>query len=760
MVASLVGDVNIISETEAVDRIVETVQLAETNSAPFVFIIGAGFSRGLVPTVEDMVKDHLPMEVRTLKARTDDAGKSTAERSQLAGEFWREFVRRNEAGLRKHNLFFDLSETGFPKDTENSAKAYQAAFDHRFAGALNEPKLARNFLRKVMRLARPRLNTAHFFLGSLLGELSVLEDRRGPNGEETPRFKPGVALSRLILTTNFDPFLQTALQFVGRPYYVSDRAELELDDIGVEPDSSAVHLVYVHGSIHRRSQISNESDIKRIKERNAEVLRNVLKTHGVIVLGYSGWDDAIVEALVKSGDRDHRLYWCGVHPDPLASPSVFGSRVPEILSNPLASYVPIQDAGMFTVGLCKELVGLPRLLINPIRELRDRLDSVDLAAVNVPVGGPPTGSGSEIPTSPLRTVEQTLAETRARLAEMTIAWASRQMPVEQPSPEVLPSPPPMEVPLTKIESAPRIIRQGDSLAEAVRAAQAGDLILVHPGTYEGGLVIDKELQVIGVGEPETIRIEASGTHTLAFSGVRARVARLTFCLRGGGHDGTWSAVDIAQGHLVLEECCIESEGFAGIAIHGPNAVPEIRGNRIRNCRQSGVIVFDHALGTLEDNDVSHNKVHGVVLREGAHPVLRKNHIHHNQRVGVHIEGGALGHLEDNDIFANGLEGITILDHSDPLLQRNHIYENTKAGVYIFDAGKGKLEENVIRSNQNSGVAIRTKGDPILQRNHINFNNGKGIWCRDEAAGTVKDNDLKENRFGESWVSPDCTTRIL
>src|SRR5436305_1352008 len=94
------------------------------------------------------------------------------------------------------------SDTGLPTD---NAAAYRAAFDQRYTGGLGEPGLARRFQRAVMRLEEPRLNAAHFLLASLLG-LQPGKSRRND------RFKARAAFCRLILTTNFDPFLQIALQ--------------------------------------------------------------------------------------------------------------------------------------------------------------------------------------------------------------------------------------------------------------------------------------------------------------------------------------------------------------------------------------------------------------------------------------------------------------------------------------------------------------------------------------------------------------------
>lgn len=294
-----------------------------------------------------------------------------------------------------------------------------------------------------------------------------------------------------------------------------------------------------------------------------------------------------------------------------------------------------------------------------------------------------------------------------------------------------------------------------TLASAISVAQAGDRILVRPGTYEEGLVMDKPLEIIGQGKREEIIIQAAGTNALAFRTTLGRVTNITLRQFGGGD---YFAVDIGQGRLRLENCRIESDSLAGIAIHGGGADPIIRNSLIHRCRQSGVIVFDSGRGTLEENDITDNAVCGVVIRDGGNPVIRGNQIHDNTQGGIQTERSAVSRIEDNHIFKNQREGIVIKDQANPVIRLNTIYENTKAGIYVYDQGQGTLEGNEIHDNQQSGIAIRTEGNPVVQRNRITRNNGKGVWCKDHAMGVVENNDLRGNKYNAFWKSDDSTTR--
>ncbi len=357
-------------EREAIKQIVKTVKWAKPGEAPFALVLGSGFSHGLVPVARELIAESLPLWMKSLE--TGESYEqlqqiSRDEREKIATSFWQEFFNQN-AGRDGFDVALN-ARTNLP---ENYAEAYRAAFNPDFDGAVNSPKNARDFQRALMQLNKPRLNAAHFLLASLLGV------QPGKTIRSKSLFKTKAAFSRLILTTNFDPFLQTALQAVNQLYFMSDTPKLGVSDEIYDDQTEAIHLVYLHGSVHRRDQAATQDDIDEIKRRNAQMLGPVLERHGVIVLGYSGWDDAIVEALAGCSRFDHRLYWCGREPNSEV-PGAFGKRVPDILRKPAAYYVQIAGAGSFMAQLCTELVnGLPRLLDNPIGQLRDLLDMIDL----------------------------------------------------------------------------------------------------------------------------------------------------------------------------------------------------------------------------------------------------------------------------------------------------------------------------------------------------------------------------------------------
>ena len=248
-----------------------------------------------------------------------------------------------------------------------------------------------------------------------------------------------------------------------------------------------------------------------------------------------------------------------------------------------------------------------------------------------------------------------------------------------------------------------------TIGEAIEKADSGDRILVRPGLYQEGLVINKPLEIIGDGDLADIVVQATGTNALLFDTTMGRVANLTLRQLEGKDS---YCVNVTRGRLFLEDCDITSNSLACVAIYG-GADPRLHRNRIHDGRQSGVMVYDNGLGTLEDND----------------------------------------------IFGNALSGVEIRKDGNPALRRNSIHENRESGVYIYDGGRGLLEDNDIFSNHRAGVRLGNSVNPIVRRNRINRNGIVAVWSPMKGGGDIEDNDLRHNAYGAWNLSKDSDDQL-
>ncbi|MFL6674114.1 MAG: right-handed parallel beta-helix repeat-containing protein [Massilia sp.] len=313
----------------------------------------------------------------------------------------------------------------------------------------------------------------------------------------------------------------------------------------------------------------------------------------------------------------------------------------------------------------------------------------------------------------------------------------------------------------KVEFRTHIVdafHRGDytTVKDALRAAKAGDQILVRPGLYSEGIVIDKAVEIIGDGELGEVILEAIGENTVLFQANIGRIFNLELRQMGGGQ---WHTIDITQGRLDVEGCDISSHSLACVAVHD-GADPRLRQNRIHDSTASGVYVYRNGRGTFEDNEIFDNTYAGVLIKTGGNPTFRRNRIHGNKRCGVFMSEKALGVFEENDIFANPNGGVTIKSGSNPFFRRNRIYGAGQCGVYVSQNGQGTLEGNEIFGKTLIGLRTSSGGNPICRRNGISIHPGEAVLVDHGGKGVFEENDLRENVNGAWDISSDCIGQLV
>ena len=145
-------------------------------------------------------------------------------------------------------------------------------------------------------------------------------------------------------------------------------------------------------------------------------------------------------------------------------------------------------------------------------------------------------------------------------------------------------------------------------------------------------------------------------------------------------------------------------------------------------------------GNLQDNEISGNYWHGVVVGGMAQPQLHNNRIHGNVKSGVFCEDGAAPTLVENDIYKNNV-GVEAIESSEvrepsssppmpadcmrvlmwqPVLRGNKMHHHKMGAVWVNKEAKGVYEDNDMYNNgkarpvvvpvqHSSGAAIVTRG---------------------------------------------------
>jgi len=275
--------------------------------------------------------------------------------------------------------------------------------------------------------------------------------------------------------------------------------------------------------------------------------------------------------------------------------------------------------------------------------------------------------------------------------------------------------------------APAYAGQAGDLQQRIRAAAPDSVVEVGAGTYDGPLLIDKPLRVIGVGRPVIAGTGVGSVVTITGEGVTFE----GFVVRNSGRAVSEEAagIKVAGSHHVIRNNVVEnvyfgihlSEGTDNV-VAGNSITPGERhgarpGHAILLWNQSRAHVVDNRIRAARDgiymsfaDDVlaENNDVRGC--RYGIHSMYSKN----SRFVGNHLEGNLLGGAL---MYSDGLEmrcntvrrnregatayGILLKDIDRLLLEGNLIVGN-RVGVYADSTPVGRDKEAVVRGNLIAG----------------------------------------------------------
>ncbi|HJS28517.1 MAG TPA: right-handed parallel beta-helix repeat-containing protein [Anaerolineales bacterium] len=226
---------------------------------------------------------------------------------------------------------------------------------------------------------------------------------------------------------------------------------------------------------------------------------------------------------------------------------------------------------------------------------------------------------------------------------------------------------------------------------AANQVTAGDTVLIHPGAYEGGVIVEASGSA---AEPITFQADGPGV-----------------IIEGSG--GEQDAFYITEaGYVIVDGLTIQHADRAGLRISLSDHVT------VRNCTfaDNGTwgLFTDFSDYTLVENVESYGAVeeHGIYISNSSDfPTIRNNRLHHNYANGLHMNGdismggdGVIsdGLIENNIIYENGLaggSGINMDGVTDTLVRNNLLYDNHSSGisVYQIDGGSGSQNNRILNN---------------------------------------------------------------
>lgn len=305
--------------------------------------------------------------------------------------------------------------------------------------------------------------------------------------------------------------------------------------------------------------------------------------------------------------------------------------------------------------------------------------------------------------------------------------------------------------------------QPQSLADAVRGAQAGDTITVAAGIHrEPTIVVDKPLTIVGA--PGAVLDGANAAHILRIESNDVTVRGLTFANVRLSHMEDRAAIRVGE----VQRCVIEDNRFeravfgiylAGTSgcrimrntLTGAGTSEESAGNGIHLWTARNIAVIDNRISGHRD---------GIYLEFAHETVVARNTSERNLRYGLHfMYSDDCGY--QRNVFRANQAGVAVMYTKRVAMLDNLFQDNWGPAAYglllkeIYDA---RLERNRFERNTTALVA---DGAVRLQAHGNRFaGNGWAVRLMASTAGaSLTGNTFVGNTFDVATNSSASDTRL-
>lgn len=297
--------------------------------------------------------------------------------------------------------------------------------------------------------------------------------------------------------------------------------------------------------------------------------------------------------------------------------------------------------------------------------------------------------------------------------------------------------------MTGAQARTVVVNQNDNLAQAIHEAAAGDTLQVHGGTHRGNLILDKQITLLGVGQPVLHGDGSGSVVTILAPGCTLRGFRVEHS--GGMLMDEDSGILLKSGGNQVEDNQLRDVLFGIYLFHShQNTIARnfIRGRKELGSgeRGAGIHVWYSAGNRFEQNDIADMR-DGMYLQNADRSVIRGNHVS-DLRYGLHYMYSNDNIFEDN-VFEHNVAGAAIMYSHHIQFRRNAFLHNrgfSSFGILFQDSQDCLAEQNLIVDNV-TGIFMEALRNSRFHRNLIAAND-----TSIEVFASSENNEFTRNNF--------------
>ncbi|HSQ19317.1 MAG TPA: nitrous oxide reductase family maturation protein NosD [Blastocatellia bacterium] len=309
--------------------------------------------------------------------------------------------------------------------------------------------------------------------------------------------------------------------------------------------------------------------------------------------------------------------------------------------------------------------------------------------------------------------------------------------------------------LTVDESAAKF----PTISAAIAAAHPGDTIQVHGGSYLGPVVIEKKLNLEGIGKPILRGAGQGSVLTVLADGCVIKGFIVEHC--GDDLQNEDSGILLKSRDNIIEDNELRDILYGIYLYRSPGNT--IRRNAIRGRaeleigeRGAGLHLWDSPDNTIEDNTISEAR-DGLYIQSCDRNTIRRNSVF-KLRYGVHYMFSNWNKFEDN-IFSNNVAGAAIMYSDHIEFRRNAFIHNrgfSSFGILFQECNDCFAEENFIIDND-TGIFMEALRTSTFRSNVIAENDVALQMFSSADYNTFTANNFVENLSPLQLIGRSTTT---
>ncbi|MCJ7570863.1 MAG: right-handed parallel beta-helix repeat-containing protein [Candidatus Thermoplasmatota archaeon] len=260
------------------------------------------------------------------------------------------------------------------------------------------------------------------------------------------------------------------------------------------------------------------------------------------------------------------------------------------------------------------------------------------------------------------------------------------------------------------------VHPGESIQDAIDAANLGDTVFVYNGTYYENIKINKKINLIGEDRESTIISGNKKDNVIQVTDSWINISNFTIQNSGANSAG----ININDNHKIFNVSIINDK----ITDNGIGIL-------LKNCTNI----------TLENNNIEDNNI-GIHLNASSKNTIYLNQFFYNKN-GIELNYCFQNTIDNNWINRNWENGIVIKNSIQNTINSNHIFYTMEIDIFLIKSSNNNISDNIFEICNQAAIDLNDDSNMNLILDNYFYNGNVGIYQKNCSYNKIRDNNFNE-----------------